>query len=55
MTVTVLRDDVGAVQKVDGYQRTWPAARGNLAELSSEKYEVQSGLFSITHGCGWSA
>ena len=54
MTVTVLRDDVGALQRVDGYQRTWPAARGNLAELSSEKYKVYRGLFTITHECGWS-
>ena len=51
MTVTVLRlrDDVGAVQKVDGYCRAGLAGRGNLAELSSDKSAVHRGLFSITH------
>ena len=55
MTVTVLRDDGGAVQKVDGYSRTCLAARGNLAELRSDKSAVHRGVFSITHECGWSA
>ena len=57
MTVTVLRlrDDVGAVQKVDGYSRACLAARGNLAELRSDKSAVHRGVFSINHECGWSA
>ena len=54
MTVTVLRD-VGGAGAVNGYLRTCLAARGNLAELRSDKSAVHRGVFSITHECGWCA